>query len=153
MAARSPARPRTAKAAPASSPAPTPTDTAVAETVAPVASDPEPQAPAEPIVPAASEPVVVAETAEAVAAGPETPAPVEPAPPVKPVPATPAGSRSGKPADGTRRGHGALMDLHFDREHFAPDAIVFVTQAEFAWLKAARVFDGEWEDGVGEGGA
>ncbi|WP_287012001.1 hypothetical protein [Brevundimonas sp.] len=121
------------------------------EPVAPVVSESEPEAVAETAEGVAAEPVAP-EPVAPVAAEPETPAPVAPAPPVKPVPATPAGSRSGKVADGTRRGHSALMALDFDREHFAPDATVFVTQAEFAGLKAARVFDGEWEGGVEEGG-
>ncbi|MFC3442553.1 hypothetical protein ACFOKF_15365 [Sphingobium rhizovicinum] len=51
-----------------------------------------------------------------------------------------------------RRGHHVLMDLQHDGEAFAPgsEAPAFVTETEFATLKAASVFSGEWGDGLPE---
>tara|TARA_R110000868_G_scaffold230335_6_gene483491 strand:+ start:10034 stop:10282 length:249 start_codon:yes stop_codon:yes gene_type:complete len=46
-------------------------------------------------------------------------------------------------------GHAVLMTLHHNGQVFSPDDedVVFVDEAEFDALKAAQVFDGEWEDG------
>lgn len=56
-----------------------------------------------------------------------------------------------KRTKGEKRGHPVLMDLHHDGAAYQPGGDpAFVTVAEFAALKAASVFDGEWADGVEE---
>lgn len=56
-----------------------------------------------------------------------------------------------KHAKGEKRGHAVLMDLHHDGRAYEPGGDpAFVTVAEFAALKAATVFGGEWADGVEE---
>jgi hypothetical protein len=41
----------------------------------------------------------------------------------------------------------ALHHVDLDGVQHKPDDLILVTEAQFLSLKAAQVFDGEWEDG------
>jgi hypothetical protein len=51
------------------------------------------------------------------------------------------------PAPVIARTFPALHHVDLDGVQHKPDDLILVTEAQFLSLKAAQVFDGEWEDG------